>query len=225
MKIKGFIFALGRWSRADQPLSNQPFSGIPVILFALHSLVLLGIKKILICSTPKVAAKIHSIVDRTDWKADISYLLTQEDTSVTNAISLATEFFEQSQMLLLGAGVYCSGKDLSEQFESRFKSRSGVTSFHVRSGMVDDHCPIPDILLLDVRSRRKLLNTPASDIEELRRYCRMHFKFYEVRLPEQCFYINLLEAVTVNDAALRDRELIKNVKLLCELLGQSKKLN
>ena len=69
----------------------------------------------MICATPDDAAQIHSILVNQLWDAEISYLLAEKDTSVTNAIVSAAEFFEQSFMLLMGAGVYCIGRDFSDR--------------------------------------------------------------------------------------------------------------
>ena len=72
------------------------------------------------------------------WDAEISYLLAEEDSNVTDAIELAAEFFEQSAMILMGAGVYCSGRGISDHLKSNFKGRRGATAFRLRSGMTGE---------------------------------------------------------------------------------------
>lgn len=180
-----------------------------------------GIRKILICATPHDAAEIHTILADQLWDAEISYLLAEEDTNVTKAIVLATEFFEQSVMLLMGAGVYCTGRELSDILKSNLKGRRGVTAFRLRSGMTGEDWMIPEMLLLDVRTRKLLADVQAGNIEDLRKRCLTNVKYFEVHLPEHCFYLNVVDGVSVRGSAQSDREFIKNIKTLSELTGRS----
>ena len=155
------------------------------------------------------------------WDAEISYLLAEEDSNVTDAIKSAAEFFEQSAMLLMGAGVYCSGRDLSDRLKSNFKGRRGATAFRLRSGMKGEDHMIPEMLLLDVRTRKMLAGVQAGSIEELRKRCLTSVRYFEVRLPEHCFYLNVVDGASVRASALRDRDFINNIKTLSELTGRS----
>ena len=221
MNTKGFIFALGPWSGACKPFSiEEEFAAIPPILYSLHFLASEDIRKILICATPHDAAEIHSMLADQLWDAEISYLLAEEDSNVTDAIELAAEFFEQSAMILMGAGVYCSGRGISDHLKSNFKGRRGATAFRLRSGMTGEDWMIPEMLLLDVRTRKILAGAQAGSIEELRKRCLTSVKYFEVRLPEDCFYLNAVDGVSVRKSALRDRDFIKKIKALSELTGR-----
>lgn len=221
MNTKGLIFSLGRWSRAFEPLSNQEFAAIPPILYSLQFLISQGISKILICATPHDAAEIHSMLADLLWDAEISYLLAEKDSNVTDAIELAAEFFEQSAMLLMGAGVYCSARGLSDRLKSNFKGRRGATAFRLRSGMTGEDWMIPEMLLLDVRTRNMLASVQAGSIEELRKRCLTSVKYAEVQLPDRCFYLDLVDGVSVRMSALSDGDFINDIKTLSELTGRS----
>lgn len=175
----------------------------------------------MICATPDDAAQIHSILVNQLWDAEISYLLAEKDTSVANAIVSAAEFFEQSFMLLMGAGVYCVGRDFSNSLKSSLKGRRGLTAFRLRSGMAGEDRMIPEMLLLDFRTRKMLTDVKAGNIDELRKRCLTSTKYFEMQMPEHCFYINLVDGVSVRASARSDLEFIKKIKTVSELKVRS----
>lgn len=147
--MKGIILAGGSGTRLypiTRGISKQliPVYDKPMIYYPLSTLMLAGIKDILVISTPEFMPLFQGLLgDGSEWGLHFSYKVQEHPNGLAEAFILGEDFIgDDSVCLILGDNIYY-GAGLSQLVQDAAKKTDGVTVFgyHVndpeRFGVVD----------------------------------------------------------------------------------------
>jgi len=219
MTRKGIILAGGSGTRlhpVTQVVSKQllPVYDKPMIYYPLSTLMLAGIREILLISTPEDTPRFAQLLgDGTRWGLSLSYAVQPSPDGLAQAFIIGRDFVgRDTSVLVLGDNIFY-GHDLQPQLLRAAASPSGATIFAYQVADPQRYG------VAELDAERRVVSLEEKPVAPKSRYAVTGLYFYDNRVLDIAAGLSPsargeLEITDVNRADLASGD------LACELMGR-----
>jgi len=219
MNRKGIILAGGKGTRlnpATKVISKQllPVFDKPMIYYPLSTLMLAGIREILVITTAKDLPLFKDLLnDGSQWGLDINFAIQASPDGLAQALIIAESFIgDELSALVLGDNIYY-GHALPKLLSSASSRKDGATIFayHV-------HDPKP-YGVVEFNQQRKVITIEEKPKKPKSNYVVTGLYFYDKKAIE---YAKQIKPSWRGELEITDlnREYLKNEDLFVEIMGR-----
>ena len=137
----------------SEPLSEVP--SVPVVQLTLNMLLSFGIRTFIVAASPEHLVEYQQVLgDGKQFRAKISYSLTDEGINAIQALVEVNEFVARSRLVVVKAGVFMAGEGFDEVFKSALATNKRATSFRFKCAEAGVDSVMPELIILDKHSNQ-----------------------------------------------------------------------
>ena len=218
-KRKGIILAGGKGTRlypSTKVISKQllPVYDKPMIYYPLSTLMLAGMRDILIITTPEMSALFNDLIGNGEkWGINVTYASQSNANGIAQALIIAEDFLDgHSSSLILGDNIFF-GHDLANIFEQADNITNGASVFiyHVNDARRYG--------VAEFNKQNQVISLEEKPIAPKSNYAVTGLYFYDKNAPE---YAKTLQPSLRNEIEITDLNKIylAQDKLFCSKLSR-----